>query len=147
MKTTQAAPLTAADVTLNTADQARFDLVRPLKDYRLSYINGHYPVLSLLFASFAGGERVLYCDHANDFATAYLIDSVPPDKRALAVENASKIGHALARVAMEREKMRDLPPAQQTEPRLTSAEWDQILSVLKAELQQPSPVPPAPPMW
>jgi hypothetical protein len=147
MKHTPAAPLTAADVTLNNADQARFDLVRPLKDYRLGYINGQYPVLSFMFAAFAGGERILYCDHPNDFAVAYLIDSVPPEKRALALENAGKIGQALARVAAEREKMRDLPPAQQTIPRPTSAEWDQILAVLKAELQQPNPVPPPPPMW
>lgn len=69
-------PLTKATAPLDPATQALVDEARPLSDYRLRFTNPDYPALSLLYAIYAGGEHALYCDHGEDFFTAYLIDAV-----------------------------------------------------------------------
>ena len=140
-------PLTAADVSLNTKDQATIDRVRPLYDYRLSFINGRYPLLSFIYAIYAGGESTLYCDHSLDYLNAYLVESASPADHAQAKIKAAGIKEILARVATEREVEREKDPRDQVIPRLNSNDWDRLLVILKQELEQPDPVPPPPPKW
>jgi hypothetical protein len=44
--------------------------------YKLRFTNPDYPVLSFVYAIYAGGENALYCDHGGDFYQAYLIEPV-----------------------------------------------------------------------
>jgi hypothetical protein len=140
-------PLTADTATLNPTDQARFDIVRPLADYRLNFINSRYPLLSFFYAIFAGGESTLYCDHSVDYLQAYLVDSVAPEDRPKAEAQAEQVRSILSRLAVERDAQRSIPPAKQSILHPTSGEWDDLLALLKIELQQPDPVPPPPPLW
>ncbi len=67
---------------LHPAIQAAINVARPLSCYKLRFTNGDYPVLSLLYAVYAGGEHTLYCDHGGPFARAYLVDAVVDAARA-----------------------------------------------------------------
>jgi hypothetical protein len=52
------------------------DKARPLSCYKLRFANPDYPILSFVYAIYAGGENTLYCDHGEDFFNAYLVDAV-----------------------------------------------------------------------
>jgi hypothetical protein len=131
-------------VMLDPATQALMNEVRPLSDYRLQYVNGRYPLLSLLYAVYAGGEHTLYCDHTDDFMRAYIVDSVPPSERPQAEERLKAISALLERLEKERLVQRTLPPAEQTLIEPTQEEWRLLGHALGQELQQADP--PAP-MW
>jgi hypothetical protein len=69
-------PLTKQTAPLDPKTQAAIDEARPLSSYRLRFANPDYPLLSLVYAIYAGGEHALYCDHGGAFYRAYMIDSV-----------------------------------------------------------------------
>lgn len=111
---------------LSKDERARFNELRPLSCYRLNYVNERYPLLSFLYAIYAGGEHALYCDHPADFAQAYLTG--PGGAEAMAV---------FARLMPRYERQEpDIQPG--------SKEWDDIMPLLRAELEQEDPPLP---MW
>ena len=69
-------PLLKSQALLNKATRDLFAEVRPLSDYRLNFVNGHYPVLSMIYAIYAGGENAFYCDYSGAFVEDYLIKPV-----------------------------------------------------------------------
>jgi hypothetical protein len=147
-------PLTKPQVPLDSQTQALFQQARPLSDYTLRFINHQYPLLSMMYAMFAGGENALYCDYTSDFARQYLfVDPSAPTPAEIA--KANRIGAVLANLDIRRQAMRNLPPEQQEVIQPNNADWDKILVILKEELTQNvvdgvvgTPVPPPPvPMW
>ena len=97
--------------------------LRGIENYKLMYANDRLPVLSFLYAIYAGGEHTIYCDHSSEYAQRYLTG--PGGREALAI---------LAR--LDRQRF-DRPP-----PRPTSEELDALLSIVKEELaQMPGPEP------
>jgi hypothetical protein len=69
-------PLTKQTAPLDPKTQATIDEARPLSTYRLRFANPDYPMLSLVYAIYAGGEHALYCDHGGDFFRAYMVDPI-----------------------------------------------------------------------
>jgi hypothetical protein len=69
-------PLLDSQALLNKDTQQLLARMRPLTDYRMNFVNGHYPVLSMIYAIYAGGENTFYCDYSGAFVKAYLITPV-----------------------------------------------------------------------
>jgi hypothetical protein len=116
-------PLPASWVALDGPTRKLITEVRPLRHYKLHFMNERYPILSFLYAVLAGGEHTLYCDHTEDYVKAYLTGPHREEMRAI-----------LYRYEQFREKNPPIvPPAE---------DWDEILAVLKKELtDQGVPLP------
>jgi hypothetical protein len=136
--------LTAREVMLDPETQAIFDRVRPLSDYRLQYVNGRYPLLSLLYAVYAGGEHTLFCDHYEAFVRAYVVESASPEERAAAEEKLASIKTLMKRLEDKRLVERERAPAQQDLLEPNDEEWRLLGHILAGELgQKDAPMP----MW
>jgi len=102
---------------LPAADNARLKQLRRLSNYKLSYINPKFPVLSFLYAVYAGGENTLYCDFTDEYVKAYL---------------TGPSGQLVARVFAELEPDRFREPP----PRPSPAQLQRIWEALYIELVQ-----------
>jgi hypothetical protein len=122
---------------LSAATLARLREVRPLSDYKLHFKNPQYPLLSLIYAVFAGGEHTLYCDFTPEFVGAYLGESHRP-------ETAAKVYKIIKVLDDERNVEREKPPAAQKQILMNAEQVEGLLHLLKEELLQKDP--PAP-MW
>jgi hypothetical protein len=69
---------------LSEATRRQLAQARPLANYKLNYVNGDYPFLSMLYAIYAGGEHTLYCDHPGEYVQAYLVAPVVEAAKARA---------------------------------------------------------------
>jgi hypothetical protein len=58
---------------LSLEDRRRLHAVRDLYNYKIHYNNPRFPLLSLAYAMYAGGEHTLYCDFTEDFIYEYLL--------------------------------------------------------------------------
>jgi hypothetical protein len=147
----------ALDITQvppNAANQQDLEAIRPLADYRLHYVNFRYPMLSMLYAVFAGGENTLYCDHTPDFVESYFVDpNAPQDVQDAQRAKAQRLGLAVGPTVTppgleaERQNQRERTADSQDVIVASSAQWDAILAILKEELQQADETTPATPMW
>jgi hypothetical protein len=108
------------------------DEMRGLANYGLNYKNPNYPVLSFLYAVFAGGEHTLYCDHTKEFVKAYLTSP------RLVGARRRKLMKVLA--YLERHRYDDYPPYPSAE------QWDDVLAVLRGELFPETSAAPVP-VW
>jgi hypothetical protein len=147
--------LTKSQLPLDSQTEALLEQVRPLSDYKLRFINHQYPLLSMMYAMFAGGENTLYCDHTDDFVAQYLFAN-PDAPTDAETAKATRVGTALKRIGDLRAETQNLPAEQQAVLQPDSAEWDKILAILKEELTQnvapdgtvgAGAPPPPTPMW
>jgi hypothetical protein len=80
-----------------------------------------YPILSFLYGVYAGDENDMNCFETNDYMSAYLASPATKD-----------VGSLFKSWLVPRHSETPLPQP-------TSAQWDQLLQLLKEELQRPSP--------
>jgi hypothetical protein len=136
--------LEAHQVMLDPENQALISRIRPLANYRLQFVNGRYPLLSLMYAIHAGGEHTLFCDHPDEFMRAYIVDSVSPEERPQAEEKLKTIKGLMKRLEEKRELQRRLPPSEQEVLDLDAEEWRLLGHIVATELtQKDAPMP----MW
>ena len=64
---------------LPAALQDAIDQVRNIDNYSLKYTSEDFPLLGFIYATLAGGEHTLYCDHTAGFAERYLTKPLPPE--------------------------------------------------------------------
>jgi hypothetical protein len=135
-------PLTKPQALLDPKTAATLAEARPLSDYRLNFANGRYPVLSMIYAIYAGGENTFYCDYSGDFVQAYLIDSVvrlAEDKANAAFEAARAHGADLAAALAARDAAVD---AARTRAQATAAtigaKFETLINYREKERQKPA---------
>ncbi|HEX9621164.1 MAG TPA: hypothetical protein VF989_13565 [Polyangiaceae bacterium] len=117
---------------LGRSDQKKMNEMRGLMNYRLHYRNRNYPVLSFLYAIFAGGEHTLYCDHTEDYVAEYLTSP------RLTGARRKRLMKVLA--YLEKHRYDEYPPYP------SSQDWDDVLELLKAELYPETAMAPHP-VW
>lgn len=88
---------------------------RDLGNYKTLYYNPDFPVLSFLYAIYAGGEHTLYCDFTEEYVARYLTGPNGKDAAAILGE-------------LENHRFEEPPP------KPTTDQWTQILAILFKEL-------------
>jgi hypothetical protein len=63
--------------------QTEIDKVRKIDNYSLKYLSEDFPLLAFVYATLAGGEHTIYCDHTRGFAERYLTQPLPEDLLAV----------------------------------------------------------------
>ena len=66
-------------LALPSAVQNQIDTLRNIDNYSLKYLSDDFPLLAFVYATLAGGEHTIYCDHTAGFAQRYLTKPLPPD--------------------------------------------------------------------
>jgi hypothetical protein len=97
--------------------QADLDVSRNIDNYTLRYLSEDFPLLGFVYATLAGGEHAIYCDHTMGFAARYLTKPLPDD---------------LVKVLTSYEQMRGRDPAEHP----SDADLRVLVETLLSELKE-----------
>ncbi|MDQ2642945.1 MAG: hypothetical protein M3020_03965 [Myxococcota bacterium] len=108
---------------------------RYLSDYPVRFCSEKYPLLAFLYAVYAGGENVIYCDHSEEYHEKYLEE--PFTSKGLPVPDYIK------QVYDHLENVFDPATEKRTKTvHADAADWDLFLAALKVEMTSKTQTPP-----
>ena len=105
---------------------------RFLSDYPLRFRSEKYPLLAFLYAVYAGGENVIYCDYSDEYHEKYLEEPFT-SKKLPVPDYIQRVYDHLENVFEPATENRDKTV------HADAADWDLFLAALKVEMTSQAP--------